>query len=179
MSEVGSVVSKYQRAALRVCAISVVAALAGCAPQDGELSNSFSGLTTGTTLPHATRMVQEAQLQFSEGHYGLAVDAYSKTVETDPLNPEAWLGLAAAYDQVGRFDQADKAYSRVQELIGPTPSVLNNLGYSYLLRGNLDRSRSTLTAAYRSDPGNPYIVNNIEILNERLATLGQQPLVLN
>ncbi len=172
-------VLKFHRASKLVSAVCAVATLAGCAPQDGELSHSFSGLTTGTTLPHASRMVQEAQLQFSEGHYGLAVDAYSKTVESDPLNPEAWLGLAAAYDQVGRFDQADKAYARVQELIGPTPSVLNNLGYSYLLRGNLDRSRSTLTAAYRSDPGNPYIVNNIEILNERLAILGQPALVLN
>ena len=173
----------FQKASVLMFAAGVMATLAGCAPQDGELSQSFSqsfsGLTTGTTLPHATRMVQEAQLQFSEGHYGLAVDAYSKTVESDPLNPEAWLGLAAAYDQVGRFDQADKAYARVQKLIGPTPSVLNNLGYSYLLRGNLDRSRSTLTAAYRSDPGNPYIVNNIDILNERLATLGQPALVMN
>ena len=170
---------KFQRASKRVSAICAVVSLAGCAPQDGEFFQPFSGLTTGTTLPHAMRLVQEAQLQFSEGHYGLAVDAYSKTVETDPLNPEAWLGLAAAYDQIGRFDQADKAYARVQELIGPTPSVLNNLGYSYLLRGNLDRSRATLTAAYRSDPGNPYIVNNIEILNERLATLGQPPLAMN
>ena len=57
--------------------------------------------------------------------------------------------------------------------------MLNNLGYSYLLRGNLDRSRKTLEAAYKSDPSNPYILNNIDILNQRLATLGHSPLMLN
>ena len=68
---------------------------------------------------------------------------------------EAWLGLAASYDQVGRFDKADMAYAKVQSLIGATPSVLNNLGYSYLLRGNLDKSRATLAAAYRATQAIP------------------------
>lgn len=159
--------------------MAVLALSAGaCAHDDGFHTAALVGLE-GTTLPEQAKHVREAQLQFSEGHYGLAVDSYAKTVEADPLNPEAWLGLAASYDQIGRFDQADKAYSRVQELIGPTPSVLNNLGYSYLLRGNLDRSRATLSAAYRGDPGNPYILNNIEILNQRLASLGHPPLQLN
>ena len=152
----------------------MVFCLSACAEND-PLSLA---LTTGT-LPESVRHIQEAQLQFTEGHYGLAVDNYSKTVEGDPLNPEAWLGLAAAYDQIGRFDEADKAYGKVQGLIGATPSVLNNLGYSYLLRGNLDKSRVTLLAAYRGDPGNTYILNNINILNDRLVTLGQPILALN
>lgn len=130
------------------------------------------------TLPTQQLALSTAQRKFSEGHYGLAVDDFAKAVEGDPLNPEAWLGLAASYDHVGRFDQADKAYVKVQDLLGPTPSVLNNLGYSYLLRGNLQRSRETLKAAYQADPGNPYIVNNIDILNQKLATLGQPLLEL-
>jgi Flp pilus assembly protein TadD len=151
--------------------------LAACASDDPQ--GWGASLTQTSALPATKRTVGEAQLQFKEGHFGLAADGFAKTVETDPLNPEAWLGLAAAYDQIGRFDQADKAYAKVQQLIGPTPSVLNNLGYSYLLRGNLDRSRATLTAAYKGDPGNPYIRNNIEILNGRLAALGQQPVEAN
>ena len=95
------------------------------------------------------------------------------------MNAQAWLGLAASYDQIGRFDQADKAYGKTQELMGSTPSVLNNLGYSYILRGNLDRARSTLAAAYTGDPRNPYIKNNIDILNERLVNLGKPPMVMN
>lgn len=159
--------------------VAVAAALAGCAPNNfGEPTGSLAetALVDGA-LPSTGKMIHEAQLQFTEGHYGLAVDAYAKSVERDPLNPEGWLGLAASYDQIGRFDLADKAYERVQELIGATPSVLNNLGYSYLLRGNLDRSRATLAAAYKLDPHNPYILNNIDMLNERLTELNQKPFV--
>lgn len=156
--------------------VAIASALAGCAT--GEFGDTTGALGVDA-LPQAAKTVQEGQLQFTEGHYGLAVDAYAKSVERDPLNPEGWLGLAASYDQIGRFDLADKAYGRVQELIGATPSVLNNLGYSYLLRGNLDRSRETLAAAYKLEPHNPYILNNIDLLNERLVALQQKPLALN
>lgn len=144
--------------------------LGACASNDIE---TFS--LSDPTLPQAQKPLAEAKLQFSEGHFGLAVDAYAKTVESDPKNPEAWLGLAASYDQVGRFDEADKAYAKVQELVGPTPSVLNNIGYSQLLRGNLEKSRQMFVAALRADPGNPYVLNNIDKLNEKLASLGRTP----
>lgn len=147
--------------------------LSGCAEHgDGLMTASL----TDASLPTSEKLVVKAQRQFSDGYYGSAIDSFAKTIERDPLNADAWLGLAAAYDQVNRFDEADRAYARVQELIGATPAVLNNLGYSYLLRGNLDKSRRTLTAAYNADPGNPYIQNNIDILNKRLAALGQPPL---
>lgn len=150
-------------------------ALSGCAE---ELAFEHDPLET-SALPETARYVREGKRQFSSGHYGLAVDAYAKCVELDGLNSEAWLGLAASYDQVGRFDKADMAYAKVQSLIGATPSVLNNLGYSYLLRGNLDKSRTTLAAAYTGDPGNPYIQNNIDILNQRLTSLGHPPMIPN
>lgn len=156
--------------------VGIAIAMSGCAEHDPELMTSS---LTDTSLPTSARLVAKAKLQFEDGNYGSAVDAYAKTIEEDPLNADAWLGLAAAYDQINRFDEADKAYNRVQELVGATPTVLNNLGYSYLLRGNVDRSRKTLEAAYRADPGNPYILNNIDVLNKRLVTLGQPPLVVN
>lgn len=130
-------------------------------------------------MPEAVKLVTEGKVQFAQGHYGLAIDAFSKSIERDARNPQAWVGLAAAYDQAGRFDQADKAYGKAQELVGATPSILNNLGYSYLLRGNLDKARQTLAAAYAAEPSNPYIKNNISILNERLVTLGHPPMVMN
>lgn len=171
---VGRVSVTHRGHFLRFFGAFVAIALGACASTDVQ---TFS--LPDPTLPQAKKPVAEAQLQFSEGHYGLAVDSYAKTVEIDPTNPEAWLGLAASYDQVGRFDEADKAYGKVQELIGATPSVLNNLGYSYLLRGKFDQSRDALVAAHRADPGNPYILNNIDMLNQKLAALGRPPVALN
>lgn len=179
----GNVVSIF-RVFIFICF--VMPALTGCAGDGALVGESYisdpfaqGGMVETSALPETVKTVGEAKLQFSQGHYGLAIDAYSKSIEKDALNPDAWLGLAASYDQIGRFDQADKAYGKVQELIGPTPSVLNNLGYSYLLRGNLDKARTTLASAYHGDPGNPYILNNIEILNERLVNLGHPPMVMN
>lgn len=169
------------------------AALWGCA-QDDTGNMSLNGMVASDhprapdqktqeietgSLPEAVKLVTEGKLQFAQSHYGLAIDAFSKSIERDARNPQAWVGLAAAYDQTGRFDQADKAYGKAQELVGATPSILNNLGYSYLLRGNLDKARQALAAAYAADPGNPYIKNNIDILNERLVTLGHPPMVMN
>lgn len=149
-----------------VLAVALVAfSVSGCAHSDLEVADH--------AIPPSARMIDEARVQFTEGNYGKAVDAYAKTVEVDPTNPDAWLGLAASYDKVGRFDQADIAYGKAQDLVGATPSILNNMGYSYLLRGNLEQSRKTLEAARSADPDNPYILNNIEILNDRLAGLGK------
>lgn len=170
---------------IAVSVVLVAASLGGCAANQPELFGPLgAGPITGsteasTTLPTSQKIVAAAQRKFTEGHYGLAVDDFSKAVEGDPLNPEAWLGLAASYDHVGRFDQADKAYAKVQDMLGATPSVLNNMGYSYLLRGNLERSRETLKAAYKGDPSNPYIRNNIDILNQKLAGLGQPTVELH
>ena len=172
------VVSRLSSAFLS--ALFIVSCLSGCATNEfGEPTGALGdGALVDGALPQSAKTMQEAQLQFTQGNYGLAVDAYAKAVERDPKNPEGWLGLAASYDQVGRFDMADKAYARTQELVGATPSVLNNLGYSYLLRGNLKQSRETLAAAHKLDPGNPYILNNIDTLNDRLAALKQPPLVV-
>src|SRR5436853_176617 len=79
---------------------------------------------------------------------------------------EAWLGLAAAYDRLKRFDLADRAYTQAVRLIGPTPDIMNNQGFSYLLRGDYGRARSMLLAAQAKDPKSPYIANNIRLLEE-------------
>lgn len=160
---------------VRILVLCSALLFAGCA-SDGALETGAN--LQDHSIPESEKKIAEAKLQFSEGSYGKAVDAYSKTVEVDPTNPDAWLGLAASYDQVRRFDQADKAYDKVQRLVGPTPKVLNNIGYSYLLRGNLERSRETLIAARNADPENPYILNNIDILNERLVALGKEPIAV-
>ena len=103
---------------------------------------------------------------FRQGNYGLAERYFRKAVEAGPKDAEAWLGLAAAYDRLRRFDLADRAYDEVIKLGGPTPEVLNNQGYSFMLRGQYGRAREILLAARAKDPGNPYIANNIAMLDD-------------
>jgi Flp pilus assembly protein TadD len=107
---------------------------------------------------------------FRQGNYGLAERYFRRAVETGPKDAEAWLGLAASYDRLRRFDLADRAYDQLIKLVGPTSEMLNNQGYSYLLRGDYGRARATLVAAQAKDPSNPYIRNNLALLEESVRT---------
>ena len=64
------------------------------------------------------------------------------------------------------FRTCDRAYKQAIAIAGPTPEVLNNLGYSYLLRGDYARARAKFAEARVLDPANPYIQNNIKLLEE-------------
>ncbi len=103
---------------------------------------------------------------FRHGSYGLAEQHFRKAVELHPKDAEAWLGLAASYDRLKRFDLADRAYSHAIRLVGATPEIMNNQGFSYMLRGDYGRARSTLLAAQAKDPANPYIQNNLQMLDQ-------------
>lgn len=131
-------------AAVSASATDVSAALAGSDPSD-DLSI--------------------AKKQYRQGNFGLAERYFRRAVEAHPRDGEAWLGLAAAYDRLKRFDLADRAYARVLTIVGPTAEVLNNEGYSYMLRGDYARARSKFAAARAADPKNPYVANNVRLLN--------------
>jgi tetratricopeptide (TPR) repeat protein len=77
---------------------------------------------------------------------------------------ESWIGLAASYDRLRRFDLADRAYDQAAKIGGPGAELLNNWGYSYMLRGDYRRARETLLKARALEPGNPYVKNNLELL---------------
>ena len=101
---------------------------------------------------------------FRAANFGLAERHFRRAVELHPRDLEAWIGLAASYDRLRRFDLADRAYDQAMKITGPTPELLNNKGYSYMLRGDYARARETLLEAHAQDPGNPYIKNNLELL---------------
>jgi tetratricopeptide (TPR) repeat protein len=105
---------------------------------------------------------------FAETNYGLAEQHFRRAVEKSSGNrgtdAEAWLGLAASYDRLRRFDLADRAYKQAIAVWGPTAEILNNQGYSYLLRGDHRNARITLLKASSKEPGNPFILNNLAAL---------------
>jgi len=101
---------------------------------------------------------------FRSANFGLAEQHFRKAVELHPRDLEAWVGLAASYDRLRRFDLADRAYDQAAKISGPTASLLNNRGYSYMLRGDYRRAHQTLLEALAKDPKNPYIKNNLELL---------------
>ena len=110
--------------------------------------------------------LNQGKKQFRAANFGIAERYFRRAVETHPRDAEAWVGLAASYDRLRRFDLADRAYRGAVGVIGETPEVLNNQGYSYILRGDYARARATLLAAQAKDANNPYIRNNLELLEK-------------
>ena len=108
---------------------------------------------------------------FRATNYGLAELHFRRAVE-EKGEAEAWLGLAATYDQLKRFELADRAYREVLKRTGPTPELLNNRGYSYLLRGDLRRASQDLSAASAQAPDSERIRNNLKALDGRARRRG-------
>jgi len=102
--------------------------------------------------------------QFARGNYGLAEKYFRSAVERVPQDGDAWVGLAASYDQLGRFDLADRAYTRATQVKGTTAQILNNRGFSYLLRGDGTSAGRMFARARSLDPANVVVANNLAIL---------------
>jgi Flp pilus assembly protein TadD len=144
--------------------------LAAC-NSTGGLSSFGNGISE-ITLPETVEPVPDgealkvAKVQFAEGNYGHAARYYERAVEISPNSAEAWLGLAASYDRVRRFDLADRAYRETGRLIGDRAEYYNNVGYSYLLRGEPSKARFNFLKAHELDPTSLTVNNNLELLRD-------------
>jgi Flp pilus assembly protein TadD len=101
---------------------------------------------------------------FRNGNFGLAEKHFRLAVEQSQDNLEAVIGLAAAYDQLGRFDLADRLYGEAMRIGGGSAAVLNNRGYSFYLRRDFKRARADFQAALRKDPQNAMAQRNLTLL---------------
>lgn len=159
---------------LRICLVLALAAglMSGCQSGDidakelsafGDSAASVDDLSDVSYYP-TDELVKKGKVQFREGNYGKAYAIFKKAVEVYPKDPQAWLGYAASSDFLGRFDNSDRAYRKLAAMIPDRPEFLNNVGYSYLLRGNLPQARRYFLRAYEIDPGNEVTANNLELL---------------
>lgn len=101
---------------------------------------------------------------YGAGNFGLARRHFRRAAELHPNDLDAWVGLGAVYDRLRRFALADRAYDQAMRISGPTAQLLNNRGYSYILRGDFRRARETLNEARAKEPANPYVKSNLELL---------------
>lgn len=106
----------------------------------------------------------EGKAFFRAQSYGNSAAAFRKAVELAPNDPESWLGLAASYDRLRRFDLADRAYEQFALRSPLTYQYHNNRGYSFLLRGDLSDARRHFLKAYELAPNNPVVANNLKLL---------------
>jgi Flp pilus assembly protein TadD len=137
-------------------------AMGAVLPDDGKPGLASAGLLGSDPNDDLSL----AKQHFRQENFGLAEHYFRRAVETHPKDGEAWLGLAAAYDRLRRFELADRAYGQAIAIVGPTAEILNNQGYSYILRSDYRRAREKLMAAKAQDPANIYVGNNLKLLDQ-------------
>lgn len=150
---------------LSMCVISA-AFLAGCQTTQSYETSFNKDPAVDSNILSTDSPVVRGQKHYKAGRYGLAEQQYRKAVEKNPQSLDAWLGLAASYDRLQRFDLAQRSYKSAIKIGGKTSIVLNNLGYSYLLQGNVKAARRNLIAANKLDPENPNIQANLALLEK-------------
>jgi Flp pilus assembly protein TadD len=98
------------------------------------------------------------------GNFQQAFDVLSKAHSPD--NPD-WRILSvqgAALDQMGRHDEARRYYASALKIVPGEPSVLSNLGLSYMLSKDLPKAEETLRLAYSSKGADARVRQNLALV---------------
>jgi tetratricopeptide (TPR) repeat protein len=100
-------------------------ATAGCAAE-GELTIRPIADPSAKLRPGADRLA-DARAQLALGNVGLATEAFRKVVREQPDNVDAYAGLAACYEAMGRYDIARQNYEAALALAPRSPALLDAL----------------------------------------------------
>jgi Flp pilus assembly protein TadD len=98
------------------------------------------------------------------GNFKLAFDVLSKAHTPD--NPD-WRLLSVqgtVLDQMGRHDEARRYYDSALKIMPDEPSVLSNLGLSYMLSRDLPKAEQTLRQAYGSQKADARVRQNLALV---------------
>ncbi|ACL57536.1 tetratricopeptide repeat protein [Methylobacterium nodulans] len=143
--------------------IGLLIGLTGC--HYADLSGAGAAAPVDDVYVTSTEPDRLGIVQFDRGNYALAERYFRDAVERKQGDIDSWIGLAASYDRLKRFDLADRAYAQALALGGPNASVLNNQGYSLMLRGRFNEAAARFHRAAELDPTNQLIVNNLALLD--------------
>jgi Flp pilus assembly protein TadD len=149
--------------------------LSGCSSAGmssfGSAKVEVAELPAGAALSPETSLVK-ARSHFRNNDFGHSAAYYKRAAELAPNTSEAYFGLGASYDRLGRFDLSDRTYAALFKLDGPSVQYYNNVGYSYMLRGDLKNALTNFRKAEQLDPDNLVVANNIQLLADAAATAG-------
>ena len=98
------------------------------------------------------------------GNFQQAFDVLSRAHSPD--NPD-WRILSVqgtALDQLGRHDEARRYYASALKIVPDEPSVLSNLGLSYVLSKDLPKAEEVLRRAYASGKADARVRQNLGLV---------------
>jgi hypothetical protein len=127
--------------ALGSCGSTKIAVRAMPVPETMRVSDS-EGLSKGRML-------------FERGEYALAADAFRRAVRQNPESGDAYNGLAASYDQLGRYDLSRRYYELALAQAPEDGRILRNFARSMLSQGDRLTARKLMAEAAALDHARP------------------------
>jgi Flp pilus assembly protein TadD len=148
-------------------------------PNDIEAARRFAdALRKGARNDRAAQIAQEALARFPDDRdlmhtYALAqiangrpADALQALTLIARAEPENWRvrsALGAAYDQLGRFDEARASYAEALAIQPNEPRVLTNIGVSHIMAGEAEEAEAVLRQATAVSSAPPEARQNLAI----------------
>ena len=145
--------------------------LAGCTTSYALLDSIRPVFQTGgeATLAQETSSYKKGKQLFTEGKYGLALEAFRQANAQNPNSVNVLNGIAACYDQLQRYDLANSYYFKALKVQPNSVKTLNNLAYSYMLQNRYADAQKILQLALSYKPDNARSTHNLGIVYSRLA----------
>jgi len=105
------------------------------------------------------------------GNFQQAFDVLTQAHSPEDPDWRILSAQGAVLDQLGRYDEARQYYASGLKIVPDEPSVLSNLGLSYLLSKDLAKAEVTLGRALERAKGDPRVRMNFAVV---LALEGRQ-----
>jgi Flp pilus assembly protein TadD len=98
------------------------------------------------------------------GNFQQAFDVLSKAHSPDDPDWRILSVQGAALDQMGKHDDARRYYASALKIVPEEPSVLSNLGLSYVLSKDLPKAEQTLRRAYANGRADARVRQNLGLV---------------
>ena len=95
------------------------------------------------------------------GNFQQAFDVLTRAHSPDDPDWRILSVQGTALDQLGRYDEARQYYASALKIVPDEPTVLSNLGLSYVLSKDLPKAEETLRRAYGGAGADPRVRQNL------------------
>jgi Flp pilus assembly protein TadD len=98
------------------------------------------------------------------GNFQQALDVLSQAHSPEDPDWRILSAQGAVLDQLGRYEEARQYYASALKIVPDEPSVLSNLGLSYLLSKDLAKAEETLRRAHSLQEKEPRVRMNLAVV---------------
>jgi Flp pilus assembly protein TadD len=98
------------------------------------------------------------------GNFQQALDVLAQAHTPEDPDWRILSAQGAVLDQLGRYDEARQYYASALKIVPDEPSVLSNVGLSYLLSKDLAKAEETLRRAHNLEEKDPRVRMNLAVV---------------